>query len=383
MSNFKFLTDNFIDPDIVSNSTVSSEQTAFPVSNVYNFARRSKVWRSNGFFEITSLNNKIVFQEYSTGGPGWKTATLTIGAYASTALMCAEIKSALELIGDSTYTITQDPTTLKFKFISNGAGGNGAFSIQWPNSSISMATGATFGFSPTELSGSLTYYADEISLSTGEWIKWDFGISTNPKAFVLIGPRNKPIKISPSATLKLQGNETDVWTNSSYQTTLVYNDSVIYVLSDIGLHTEALRYWRLSIEDIHNPNGYVEIGALFLGDYFSPTTGSIQFPFNGQYIDNSSTIFSEGGQTFSDIREKTEGFSFVISFLTVAEKQELDLAFSSIGLSYPFFVILDPNMAYSSSINYMIRYVKFSSSPSYQLTSPGVFSANIELREEL
>lgn len=381
MGNIKFLTDNFVNLEIVSNATVSSEQAAFPVTNLYNSQRRSKVWRSNGYYEITALNNKLVFRE-SVGVD--LEATLTIGSYASAALLFAQIKTQMEAVGGSTYTLSQDTNTKKVKIASNGVGGGGIFQIMWTTDAITQALASLLGFLTTENdTGALTYTADELKIGSGEWVKWDFGISTNPKAFVLIGPRNKPIKISPSATLKLQGNETNVWTSPTYETTLAYNDSVISVFSDTGLHSEALRYWRLLIDDVRNPNGYVEIGALFLGDFFTPTRGAVQFPLGAEYIDTSPTIFSEGGQTFSDQREKSESFVLDLAFMTVDEKERLDLIFSEIGTSQPFFVVMDPDAAYSSTENYMIRYVKFISPPRWSLDRPGIFSATIQLREEL
>lgn len=380
MSNIRIMTDNFIDVDIVSNATVSSEQAAFPVSNIYNLQRRSKVWRSNGYYIIDSTNNKIIFRE-SIGVD--LTATITVGEYTSFSALATEIKTRMEAAGASTYTIDKVTTTKKVRFTSDGLGGGGIFQIIWTSDSVTQAVASMLGFLTTENdTGFLTYTADELTTGNEEWIKWDFGISTNPKSFILIGPRNSPIKISPSATLKLQGSETDIWDNPTYDQTLTYNDEVISLFSTTGLHTEALRFWRLLIDDVHNPNGYVEIGSIFLGDFFTPIQGAAQFPFNGQYIDRSLTVFSEGGQTFSDIREQAEGFSFTIANMTIAEKEEIDSHFKTVGVAKPFFIYLDPNSAFSSITNY-IRYIKFENAPKYVLESAGLFSCSFDLREEL
>lgn len=378
MAATRIMTNNYLDPDVISNSYVSSEQAAFPISNAYNAQRRSKVWRSNGAWEVTLANNVINFRESIGVDIG---ATIDIGVYTSNTTFFAAVKAAFEDAGDSTYTVSSDATTKKIKIVSNGGGGGGIFEINWTTS-----TGAAelMGFLTTEDdSGSLTYIADSLKISTGEWVKWDMGISTNPMAFILIGPRNSPIKISPSATLKLQGNETDAWGDPSYETTLTYNDSSIVVMDEDGLHTEALRYWRLLIQDLANPLGYVEIGSIFLGDFFQATRGAVQFPFQANYIDRSETVFSEGGQTFSDIREKSEQFSLSWFGLTISEKEEIDAIFADVGTSTPFFISMDTGQAFSSSENYYIRYVKFESAPSYSLESPGNFACSMLLREEL
>jgi hypothetical protein len=378
MGNVLIMTNNFLDPTVVSNTTVSSEQTAFPASNVYNAQRRSKVWRSNGYWEITSANKTLIFRETTSVN---LTATLTEGSYASDALLFAEIKSKMQSAGSSTYTLSRDTTTSKVKFASNGIGGGGIFEIIW-TSSTGMAS--LLGFDSTESdTGSLTYIADELNIGSGEWFKWDMGISTNPKAFILIGKRNEAIQITPSAIIKIQGNETDYWTSPTFEQTLVYDDSAISSISTNGLHTQELRYWRLLITDINNANGYCEIGCLFLGDYIDMTRGAVQFPFNGKYVDRSITVFSEGGQSFSDIREKTEEFSIEWFGLTIAEKEQIDTHFNEYGTAVPFFISFDNEEIFSTNSNYYIRYVKFSDEPSYKLVSPGVYGCSMALREEL
>lgn len=381
MTKPRIMTTNYVDPDLVSNSYVSSEQTAFPVSNLYNAQRRSKVWRSNGNWEVTSSNNVIIFRE-TAAGPNL-TATITVDEYASTTLFCAAVKTALEATGDSTYTVSQDTNTKKIKIASNGSGGDNTFKLMWTNASAAGFAAMTGFNTALDDTGALTYTADELKIHTSEWIKWDMGISTNPKSFILIGARNNPIKITPSAVIKLQGNETNVWTSPSYTQTLTYNDQVISLFDDDGLHTEALRYWRLYIEDRDNTAGYVEIGSIFLGIYFQPTTGAIQFPLSGGYIDRSQTSFSEGGQTFSDIRQKSEALDFDWKYLTYSEKEEIDAIFDNSGTSLPFFIQLDPDMVFSSTTAKYIRFVKFESEPRYSLDSPNNFSCRMQCREEL
>lgn len=118
--------DNYVDLDILANSDVSSAQTAFPITNAYNKQRRSKVWRSNGYFNVTDQNNQIVLRETS-GGPNL-TATIPVSEYRTTTSFIAAVKSALEDVGASTYTVTNSSSTgYKFSIASNGAGGSGFF----------------------------------------------------------------------------------------------------------------------------------------------------------------------------------------------------------------------------------------------------------------
>lgn len=369
------MSENYIDPDILANSDVSSENPSYPVENVYNKQRRSKVWRSDGYFNIENGSNTIIFTE---GGANL-TATITAGEYNSTADFMTALDTAFTSAPGAvgSYTITQ---SANFKFvITKGAG---TFTIKWTNpSSADMAEILGFDTS-VDSSGALSYTADVLKIHTNEWFLWDMGIASNPTDFILIGARNRAIKISPSATMKLQGNETDTWTNPSYEATLDYDDEAIIKFSDDGLHTEALRYWRLLLED-QNPLGYIEIGSLFLGIHYVPTNGSVQFPFQSSFIDRSTTVTAEGGQTFSDIKEKTQSYSLKWLNLSKDEIEDLTDIFNTYGTSVPFFISFDNNAVFSSSVNRRVKFVKFASEPTYELSSPDFFTMTMNLREEL
>lgn len=375
----RYMTENFIDTDVISNRVVSSEQTAFPVSNVENKQRRSKVWRSNGYWDIQLASNDVIIFRETTAID--LTATIATNEYTSSTTFFAAIKAALESAGASTYTVAYD-SEFKIVITSNGSGGGGIFELI--TSSASFTTEDEIGYSTTDFTGALTYTGDFLRIHgvEGEWIRWDMGISSNPQSFIMTGPRNKPLKISSTAVITLQGNETNSWASPSYEQILTYDDSVIIQTSETGLHTEALRYWRLQIQD-QNPLGYIELGAAFLGDYTTTTRGSVQFPFGSQYIDRTETIFSEGGQTFSEIREQSQSFSLRWSHLTIAELELFDEVFSEFGTGVPFFIHYDVDTVFNSKTNKSVRYVKFQSPPSYALERPEFFTSQHQFLEQL
>jgi len=380
MSCTRFFHQSFIDTDLVSSSFVSSQQAAFPVSNIYNQQRRSKVWRSQGFWEVLSGANTIVFQE-TTGVD--LTATIPAGEYTSSTSFFAALKTAFEAVGASTYTVVSDTSTKKVKVTCNGVGGGGIFQLRWSHAA-SASIAAILGYdTSTDDTGALAYLSDVLKIHTSEWLMWDLGLSGNPRALALIGPRNTPLKISPSAIIRILGNETNNWTAPSYEQTLTYNDAILQQMKEAGFHTESLRYWRLQIIDASNPLGFVEFGSVYLGEYYSPTRGSPQFPFQSEYIDRSTTVFSEGGQTFSDILPKSERFSLEWFGLTVTEKEEIDEIFTKFGVSIPMFMSFDSEANFSSSVNYFVRYVKFDKEPVVSLTSPNNYTMRMEFREEL
>lgn len=376
MGCFRFLDGNYVDLDILANSDVSSEQTAFPVTNAYNRLRRAKVWRSNGQYIVDSTNNGIVFRE-TAGGPDL-TATLTAGTYQRTAFL-TEIKTALELVGASVYTVTFE-TSLKIKIASDGAGGDGTFSLRFAD--VASTAYDLLGFDNVNLTGSLNYTADSIRIHSEESITWDLGVDSDPKAFCLIDARNTPLSISPTATVTLQGNHTNVWTSPVYSQALTYDDRILHIINDDGIAGTQLRYWRVKFVD-QNPKGYVQVGAFYLGDTYQTTRGAPQFPFRTEHIDRTATIYSEGGQTFSEIKPKTERFSVDWFALTIDEKERFEDIFTQFGTGTPFFVSMDTSVAFSSSQQYHIRYVKFSDEPKFELTRPGIFRTTINLEEQL
>lgn len=370
----------FSDTDLVANFSVSSQQSAFPGTNLLNKQRRSKVWRSNGYWEIVSGANTIVFRE---NGVTNLTATVAAANYTSTATFVTAVAAALVAAstGGVTYTVTQTGN-YKFTITSNGFGG-ATFQLIWTHAnSASMA--AVMGYDDSvDDTGGLAYIADELKIHTVEYVLFDFGIATNPQAFILIGPRNDPNKISPSATIVLQGSETNNFTTPSYSQAITYNDEVMETSSDTGLHTEGLRYWRLKVID-QNPLGYVEIGKIFLGNYFTATRGSVHFPLGSDLIDRSVTSFSEGGQSYTDILPKSQAFRMQWAALTKSELEDLvENTFNRFGTGIPFFVSLDPNAFFSTSGSKYIRFVKFDRPPSFSLDKPNYFKTDWVLREEL
>lgn len=374
----KLMSDNFVDLDILANSDVSSEQAAFPVTNAYNVNRRSKVWRSNGFYKVTSSNNVIRFRDSASTDID---ATITVGEYSSTSAFMTAVDTALESAGAANYTITQN-SNLKFVITSDLSGGATAFQLRTADAAFTAVS--LLGFSTaSNLTGASTYTADYIRINSEEYILWDMGLSTNPQNFILIGSRNSPIKISSGATIKLQGNPTNDFTSPEFEQTLTYHDEAIVAFSDTGLHTDSLRYWRVAFTDIDNPLGYLEVGAFFLGNSMCLARGVPQFPFDSQYVDNSELVVSEGGQTFSEIKEQSQIYSIKWSALTKADQEEVTRVFRKYGTAKPFFISFDTDEVFSTENERMTKFVKFVDEPSYSLESPNNFSCIMKFREEL
>ena len=218
---------------------------------------------------------------------------------------------------------------------------------------------------------------------SAQWIKWDLGISSTPKAFFAVGRKSIPIALTTGATIKLQGNSTDSWGAPEYEETIAYNENILQIIDTAGLHTSALRWWRLYIDDASNPNGYLELGFCYLGDALVTTQGQVQFPLGVTLIDNSNTVYSLSGASFSEPRPYTEALSLEWNYLNKTEKESIDSVFATVQTYSPFFIALDPSAVIGSDATIYSRYVKFASSPSFSYFRPGLFSCSMVLREEI
>jgi len=99
-----------------------------------------------------------------------------------------------------------------------------------------------------------------------------------------------------SATIHIQGNATDVWTAPSIDVTLTW--TVANILYN-WLTAQTFRYWRITISDATNADGFISMSKVYLGNY-------VQLPNMGksQKVNTASTsevAESVGGQAYGDI----------------------------------------------------------------------------------
>jgi len=382
MSCSQFLAFNYADETIVPEITASSAAAGFPVSNLIGSTRRTKVWRSGGYFNIEAGKNLIVFEE-TIATP--LTATVVADEYESFDDLAAAIKTALDAAGASTYTVTQDTVTLKAKIESDGLGGGGIFRINW---TTEPDLGNTLGFDTTvNDTGSLTYLADSLKISTGEFFLFDFGMGTNPDAIVVSWRQDEVNSINETAILNVKANHTNNFATTIYDESTPKTDYGFLLrkdnASDEGIAPQPLRFWKLTIEDLDNANGFIELGSIFIGDYIGFTRGAVQFPFSASWDDGTIKTQTDGGQIFNQQRYMTRTFSAEFFALTKDEKDAFDEFFDQVRTGKPFYFLVDPNQVIESSVEKSLYYCRFTSVPSWGLERPGVFTLSCNLREDI
>lgn len=104
---------------------------------------------------------------------------------------------------------------------------------------------------------------------------------------------------------------------------------------------QTYRYWRLTVSDATNPDGYLEIGHVSLGPY--DEFDLPDFESADEIIDPSIQTIAVGGAQISFAKEKYRIYSVPISPIQQADRRQLmDTIFKDRGTTRGFYLFLDP-----------------------------------------
>ncbi len=92
------------------------------------------------------------------------------------------------------------------------------------------------------------------------WIKADLGQAKLVEACILLDHN-----FSSGATITLQANDSDEWTEPAYTQDLSWSETTI-----VHFLNQTRRYWRLMVSDAENPEGRIELSEWFLGRGLEP-----------------------------------------------------------------------------------------------------------------
>ncbi len=101
---------------------------------------------------------------------------------------------------------------------------------------------------------------------------------------------------SGSAGIIIRGNETNSnWGSSGLAQGISYRKGIMVKY----FTSSAFRFWRFGFSDATNPDGYLEIGRLFLGTYLQVDPSSlVEFP--EKHVRNDRQAFSKSNQLYAD-----------------------------------------------------------------------------------
>lgn len=140
-----------------------------------------------------------------------------------------------------------------------------------------------------------------------------------------------------TATIKLQANSSDSWTTPAFETTLT--DCGVWCIDNFTKQT--YKYWRLFIDDDTNPDGYIEIGYVFLGE--SLTMPGMNRASILPQKTNSVSSKSISGQLYGDKRLNYKAAEIKFDCIEESERQIIKTFFNYVDVIIPFVLLIWEN----------------------------------------
>lgn len=173
---------------------------------------------------------------------------------------------------------------------------------------------------------------------TSESVVFDM-ITTEPVDSALVmWSKEDGILLSNTAVVKLQANATNTWMTPAVDIILtinnVYELATHYFTSD-----QNYRYWRVVVEDPGNPNGFLELGVVWIGK--SLVIPNAQNGFTFQLVDTSKVSVTDFGHTYVDEYPLSAALQFQYQYLDYATVQILENAYRTNGIRKPVVLVLD------------------------------------------
>lgn len=251
------------------------------------------------------------------------------------------------------------------------------------NIELSSVTSEDASYPASNLYDNKRYKKWRSTSASAQRIVWDLGFPGNPRGFAAISDRNSPLKLSPLATVRLEGNSTNMWSTPEFSVVLPFRDYLLAYENEDGFHSSPLRYWSLYIDDPLNPYSYLEFGEIFLGDYTPLTRGCAIYPFTNRLTDGSVVFTSEGGQDYAIRRALGQDIQVEWRGLKKEELEEIEGIFNYYGVHTPFFASFDQAGAFSTQKETWVRFLRFKDNTDFQLSSFNNFGATYQMKEEL
>ena len=339
----------------------SSQIDTLPATNVQNDIK-SKVWRTDSNFVMTTYNREFVFRDTATGAV--KRYPIPSGTYAGTSL-ASVLRTAMNTLGDyADHSASFNSTT--GKWILKRAGATGSFKLLFGASSTIYqpnTPGIILGFNHgTDYTGSKTYSAT--SFGNEHELIVQFTSTQSVNTFIIdkhnwaTGTVIRLRTTKSTATVFSGGwNANGAITKSS---TLTYCSSMI------SLEFTATSVKSLQLYWYDRSQVYSEVGLLWAGTYFSPQyCSSNDLQWRSKKPDTrTDKQTSQGGVTFfnkkTTIWEYEIGIDPMDKYYNNTTKTGFEALFERVGDHQCFYISFD------SSLNSLTVYGYLKTRPTYK-----------------
>jgi hypothetical protein len=174
---------------------------------------------------------------------------------------------------------------------------------------------------------------------TAENVVFDM-VTTEPvDSVVILWPKEDELKLTSSYVIRVQANATNTWTSPAVDQILTIDENYSVASHFFGTDQE-YRYWRITIEDVTNPWGYVELGVVWIGKSLAVTNAENGFKW--QLTDRSKSVVTEFGHKYTDEYPSSSSLNINYKYLDYEEIQIIENAFRLNGSKHPILVAVDP-----------------------------------------
>lgn len=347
----------------------SSYDTEFPVTNLKSSVR-SKLWRSSGYFKITSLNNKINFRDTLLGPE--LTATITNGEYTSNSI-CAEIKNQMESVSAFTYTITHLDGV--FKIETSGSYLDLLFS-SGTNASASMRD--VLGYKENDFQNDTEYSAPSVSIHTEEFLVIDLKTAEEINTIAFVFDPFTENYFSTDAEIRVMANATMNFDSPALNEIIYFDDTNENIFKYFSTPQE-FRYWKIQIKDPDNQNLYIQLSKVIIGKGININrAASSGFLFSA--VDQSVKTFTRYGNVFSDIYPIKKTITFSLEYFNDNDLDELIKSFYRTGTTEIVFINIDSEEKILNANTFSI-YGVYTTDLSFNHVVKSLFSNSLSIEE--
>lgn len=260
-SNRVFLNNVMFEPDVVY--LPSSEEAQLPAEHLRDQLPQA-IWQTQGPWVITEHNRRI---DFNRGGV--KVAEIALGTYATGALLAAAVVVALEAADALPQWACDYNSSSAFKFRIRDAGGAPlSFVMLWATGTNAYrSSGPDLGFSVADSASVTTTTSDTVSYQSRHFLVLHRSDASNISALAAILLQHN---LSSTATARWEANSTNAWatpaTSQSYSGAATDPWILTFSGGPIGQP-----YFRLTLSDVQNTDGFLYVGIIHLGDVDTPT----------------------------------------------------------------------------------------------------------------
>lgn len=132
--------------------------------------------------------------------------------------------------------------------------------------------------------------------------------------------------ISSSATITIDANTTNSWGSPATTKTIIYNAGIM-----LNFFTSvSYQWWRFSIDDPTNSDGYIQVGRLWLGNYIDIDPSSL-LDFVVRKNRNDKVKHGEGGQKFASIGIGWKEFELKFPYSSYTMIEKIETMYDTVG----------------------------------------------------